>query len=331
MELKNKSLVDESLAIPVGISACLIGEKVRFDGGHKQSRYCLNVLAECFKFVPFCPEVSIGLGIPREPIRLVKIQTEQGESQVRVQGTKDTSLDVTDELAAYADLVSKNQPELCGYVLMKSSPSCGMERVKVYDHNNVPEASGAGAFAQRYMELNPEVPVEEEGRLNDPLLRENFITRVFALHTWREQVLSNPSLHAVIQFHSCYKYQLMAHSYQAYKELGRYLATEAPKEDLELVLETYIHKLMTSLKKRANRKSHCNVLMHILGYLKHELDSKTKHDILEAIDQYRTSIVPLVVPITLLKHYLKRHGSEYIRSQAYLDPYPHELGLRNYI
>jgi uncharacterized protein YbgA (DUF1722 family)/uncharacterized protein YbbK (DUF523 family) len=312
--------------IPVGISACLLGHKVRYDGGHKRSKYCLNVLSECFEFRPFCPEVSIGLTTPREPIRLV------GSAEApRVVGTKDPTLDVTEPLQRYADEVGQVQADLCGYILMQGSPSCGMERVKVYHENGMPNVAGSGAYAARLMKNNPALPVEEEGRLNDAILRENFITRVFVYHAWRQEVMQQPSLHEVIQFHSRHKYQLMAHSYEGYKALGKYLAEEASELPLTQVLETYILRLMTFLKNRASRKSHTNVLMHIMGYLKKEIDTDTKQDLLEAIEQYRTNKVHLVVPLALLKHYLKRHGSEYIRTQAYLDPYPHELGLRNYI
>ena len=312
--------------IPVGISSCLLGNQVRYDGGHKRSKYCLNVLSECFDLTPFCPEVAIGLSTPREPIRLVG----RADSP-RVVGVKNPDLDVTDQLIAYANTVSDTQKSLCGYILMKGSPSCGMERVNVYHENGMPNEAGAGAYAAQIMRNNPALPVEEEARLNDPVLRENFITRVFVYSSWQEEVMQSPSLHEVIQFHSRHKYQLMAHSYEGYKQLGRYLADEAPQKELNEVLSEYILALMTHLKNRASRKSHTNTLMHIMGYLKRDVDSDTKQDLLEAIEQYRTSQVHLVVPLTLLKHYLKRHGSEYIQSQAYLDPYPHELGLRNYI
>ncbi|WP_286239144.1 YbgA family protein [Neptuniibacter halophilus] len=312
--------------IPVGISACLLGHKVRYDGGHKQSRYCLNVLSDCFDFVPFCPEVGIGLSTPREPIRLV------GQADApRVLGTKDPSLDVTEPLQAYADRVTEQNTHLCGYILMKGSPSCGMERVKVYHENGLPNEAGSGVYAARLMQNNPALPVEEEGRLNDPVLRENFITRVFVYYGWQKEVLPEPSLHRVIQFHSCHKYMLMAHSYEGYKQLGRYLAMEASEQPIEQVLDYYIRQLMAHLSHRASRKTHTNTLMHIMGYLKKEIDTQTKQDLLEAIEQYRTNKVHLAVPLALLKHYLKRYGSDYIRSQVYLDPYPHELGLRNYI
>lgn len=313
-------------SIPIGISACLLGQKVRYDGGHKRSKYCLNVLSDCFEFVPFCPEVAIGLSTPREPIRLVGLAEAP-----RVLGTKDPSLDVTEPLQNFADKVSQANDHLCGYILMQSSPSCGMERVKVYHENGMPNVAGSGVYAARIMQNNPALPVEEEGRLHDAVLRENFITRVFVYHSWQQEVMAEPSLHKVIQFHSRHKYQLMAHSYEGYKLIGRFLANEAPNMDVDAVAKQYILMLMGHLKKRANRRTHTNALMHIMGYLKKDIDSETKQDLLSSIEEYRTEKVHLVVPLTLLKHYLKRYGSEYINSQAYLDPYPHELGLRNYI
>ncbi len=313
-------------SIPVGISACLMGQKVRFDSGHKRSVYCLKVLSECFDFKPFCPEVAIGLGTPREPIRLV------GEPEApRALGTRNAELDVTDKLADYGQMIAENHKELCGYILMKGSPSCGMERVKIYHQNGIPNTAGSGIFAAEIMKHNPALPVEEEARLNDAVLRENFITRVFAYYKFKQEVEAEPTLHNVLQYHSRVKYQLMAHSYEGYRELGRYLAQDAPQLPLEEVMQHYLLTLMNHLKSRANRKSHTNAMMHIMGYMKRDLDTETKQDLLQAIDQYRTNQVHLAVPITLLKHYLKRHGNEYIRSQAYLDPYPHELGLRNYI
>ncbi len=312
--------------IPVGISACLLGQQVRYDGGHKRSSYCLDVLSECFDFRPFCPEVAIGLGTPREPIRLVGTA-----SAPRALGTKDPTLDVTAPLRDYADRVGAGHSELCGYILMKGSPSCGMERVKVYHANGNPNEAGRGIFAARLMQCNPALPVEEEARLNDAVLRENFITRVFVYANWQREVAAAPSLHNLIAFHSRHKYQLMAHTYAGYRELGRYLAEVAPHQPLAPVLEHYLRTLMAFLTRKANRKSHTNVLLHILGYMKKQLDAETKQDLLQAIEDYRTHKVHLIVPLSLLKHYLKRHGNDYILSQAYLDPYPHELGLRNYL
>ncbi|GGO79736.1 hypothetical protein GCM10011348_14770 [Marinobacterium nitratireducens] len=311
--------------IPVGISACLMGEEVRYNGGHKRSRYCLDVLAECFVFRPFCPELAVGLGVPREPIRLV------GDPEApRARGSENENLDVTEALAEKGRMVATRMQDLCGYILIKGSPSCGMERVKIYHENGIPNAAGRGIFAAALMDANPLLPVEEEGRLHDAVLRENFITRVFALQRWKQEVETDPSYHALIQYHSRSKYLLMAHSYQGYRELGRFLA-EAHALPLEEAMSTYIGRFMAHMARRASRKSHVNVLMHVLGYLKKSIDGDCKRELLEVIERYRRSEVNLVVPLTLLQHYLNRFGNDYIRSQSYLDPHPYQLGLRNYI
>lgn len=317
----------EQNKIPVGISACLTGQEVRFDGGHKQSRYCLKVLSEFFEYQPFCPEVAIGMTVPREPIRLVG-----DAANPRVLGVKDSSIDVTEPLQQYAEKVSREHiPHLSGYILMRASPSCGMERVKVYHENGMPNLAGSGVFAARLMRNHPALPVEEEGRLHDPMLCENFISRVFVYHHWKEQVLTNPSLYSVLSFHAKHKLQLMSHSYQGYRSMGKFLATEAAKMPLEQLLDYYITELMTHMTKRATRRSHSNVLMHLLGYLKHVLDSQAKRDLLQCINDYRARQVHLAVPMRLFSHYLQRYGNDYIRSQVYLSPHPDSLGLRNYI
>ena len=312
--------------IPVGISACLTGQNVRFNGGHKQSRYCLDVLSECFEFSPFCPEMAVGLGVPRQPIRLV------GDVNApRAVGTNDPSVEVTDGLLAHGRRVGLERSDLCGYVVIKGSPSCGFERVKVYQENGYPAPGGGrGLFVQGLLESNPILPVEEEGRLQDPVLRENFITRVFVLYSWKQVLETDPSYHNLLEFHACNKYLLMAHSYDGYRQLGRFLA-DAHDQPLEEVMGAYIRRLMAYIAKPAKRKTHVNVLMHIMGYMKKALDTDCKQELLESIEQYRRGEVHLVVPVTLLKHYLKRHGSDYIMKQAYLNPHPHQLGLRNYI
>jgi uncharacterized protein YbgA (DUF1722 family)/uncharacterized protein YbbK (DUF523 family) len=318
--------IHSELKIPVGISACLTGEKVRYNGGHKQSRYCLDQLAGHFEFKPFCPELAAGLGVPREPIRLVGL----AEERPRAVGSNDPALDVTDALLAASSHFAACATMLRGFILMKGSPSCGLERVKVYHPNGMPNGADQGLFVRVLRQLNPALPLEEEARMNDAVLRENFITRVFALDDWKSNVEPAPSYHAILQFHSRQKYLLMAHHYAGYRELGRYLA-DAHDQPLEQVMRHYLHRFMHHLGHRATRKTHANVLQHLLGYLKREIDAEDKRELLELIEQYRQGQLHLVVPLTLLKHHLKRHGSEYLRTQSYLNPHPHQLGLRNYI
>lgn len=312
--------------IPVGISACLMGDQVRYNGGHKRSRYCLEVLGERFAFEPFCPELAAGLGVPREPIRLMG---KLGE-RPRVVGTEDTSRDVTDALDRVGERFIAGHRHLRGFILMKGSPSCGLERVKVYHFNGMPSHADSGAFVHALKEHFPELPLEEEARLNDPVLRENFITRVYAFDDWKRRVEAEPSYHALLQFHSRQKLLLMAHHVESYRELGRYLA-EAHREPLDDAMAHYLRLFMAALSRRATRKTHTNALTHVLGYLKQSLDGPSRQDLLQAIEEYRLGQVNLVVPLRLLTHYVKRHGSDYIRAQTYLDPHPYELGLRNTI
>ena len=310
--------------ISLGISSCLMGQKVRYNGDHKKSSYCTNLLSQYFNFVTVCPEVGIGMSIPRKPIRLVGDM-----NQYRVVGTDDPTLDVTDALYEYGQNKAKELTDISGYILMQKSPSCGMERVKVYHKNGSPLGrSEPGMYAKALMETRPLLPVEEEGRLHDPVLRENFINRVIAYHHWHKNVLSELSYKRIGDFHARYKYQLMAHDQKAYAELGQ-LVAKGSKIPLNDMSSDYFSQFMALLKLKANRKSHTNVLMHILGYLKKSITSADKQQLLKQIEHYRTGIVPLIVPLTVLKHFVDVHGSDYVRDQYYLEPHPEALGLRN--
>ena len=317
---------EPSKEITLGISACLMGEKVRYNGGHKRSSFCMNQLTDFFHFQPVCPEVAIGLGVPREPIRLVG---EMGKDQVRVVGTDSPELDVTDQLETYGREKAMEMTDISGYILMQKSPSCGMERVKVYHENGSPlGASAPGAYARTFIESKPLLPVEEEGRLHDPVLRDNFFTRVYAYHRWQSDVVADPSYKAVVDFHSIQKYTIMAHNPQDYTALGRIVA-EGGKKPLDELLAEYFTAFMESLKQRATRKSHTNTMMHILGYVKKTVDSAERNQFLKLVEEYRQGIVPLVAPITMLRHFIENHGSDYIKQQTYLEPHPSQMGLRN--
>lgn len=314
------------MRIKVGISSCLLGESVRFDGGHKHLRLCNDSLSRFFEFVPECPEVGIGMGIPRKPIRLIgDVAAPQAVA------VHDYSLNYTEKLTAFGQQKAHEYSDLCGYIFMKNSPSCGLFRVKVYQENGYPAPeTGRGLYADALKKAHPLMPMEESGRLSDPLLRENFITRVFAFYDWQQLVNSGLTHHKLINFHARYKYSLMAHSPAQYTELGRMLA-DAGKYDVEGLAERYFTALMTVLSKIASRKTHTNVLMHIQGYLKKKLSSSEKQELADIIDRYRTAELPLIVPITLLKHHFNNHPDVYITKQAYLQPYPDALSLRNTI
>lgn len=311
--------------IPVAISSCLLGHEVRYDGGHKHNGYITQSLSAYFDYLPFCPEAAVGMGIPREPIRLV--DTAAG---VRALGVKHPELDPTDDLRRYARQIATQLGHVCGYIFKKGSPSCGMERVKVYGENGHPRSQDSGIYAKVIMEQLPALPVEEEGRLMDPVLRENFIERVFVYYAWQQLVADGLEAGRLVEFHTRHKFALLAHDEVGYRELGR-LVADAGKEDIEDLSRRYLQQLMSVLKKRATRKRHTNVLQHILGYFKEALASEDKQELLDVIDQYRLGLVPLVVPITLLKHHLRRHPHPYIENQTYLSPHPMELMLRNQI
>ncbi len=311
--------------IRVGISSCLLGEEVRFDKGHKRDSYIMGTLSETFDFVPVCPEMGIGMGTPREPIRLVG---EPGRPNAVGVHTKD--LDVTDALEEYASQTARSlQAEgISGYILKRGSPSCGMERVKIYNPKGMPSQSGSGIYARVLMEAMPLLPVEEEGRLGDSVLRENFIQRVFVFSRWQRTAANGLTPAKLVDFHTRHKLILMAHSQAAYKRLGQ-LVAQAGTLPLAELADAYVSELMTTLKRRSTREGHANVLMHLMGYLKRSIDREDKTELIETIDAYRIGQVPLVVPMTLLNHHFRRHPDPYVDGQHYLEPHPKELMLRN--
>jgi uncharacterized protein YbgA (DUF1722 family)/uncharacterized protein YbbK (DUF523 family) len=306
--------------IPVGISSCLLGQPVRYDGAHKHNSYITGTLAEFFEFHAFCPEVAIGMGVPRPTIQLVKVA-----NQIRSVGVKNPDWDVTQELREYAQHQKSVHAELCGYLLKKDSPSCGMERVKVY-MNNQPQKIGQGIYAAEMMRNNPLLPVEEEGRLGDSKLRENFIQRVYVLHRWKQLVTDGLTPSGLTHFHARHKLIIMSHD--NYVDLGRLLAS-VTKANVNDIAQTYISQLMVTLKKVPERKNHVNVLQHIQGYLKKELEANDKAELCEIIERYRQGEIPLIVPITLLKHHFRKNPDSYIEESYYMSPYPSELRLIN--
>jgi len=310
----------------IAISACLMGLDVRFNGGHKESRLCSRTLTDYFDFIPVCPEVAIGLGVPRQPIRLVS-----GADQPEAVGTLDHNLNVTQPLANYGRDMAAQLGDICGYIFMQNSPSCGLERVKVYHANGTrADSGGRGIYAQAFCLLHPDLPVEEDGRLNDPVLRENFLTRVFAYSAWQQLRQEGLTRRGLTDFHSRYKYLLMAHNPVQYKALGHLLGSMGQNDPQELG-PRYFSELMAALKKCATRRTHTNVLQHLSGYLKQAISREDKQEVQQLISQYHQGIVPLVVPLTLLKHHFRQHPDPYIAQQVYLQPHPENLSLRNAI
>jgi len=314
-------------ALPrIGISACLLGQQVRYDGGHKRNAFLTDELGKHVAYVPVCPETAIGLGIPRPTIRLVGDPADP-----RVLGVADPALDVTRPLREYAEGRIPSFGDLCGFVLKKDSPSCGMERVKVYAANGQGAVrKGSGAFARVLLQRLPLLPVEEEGRLNDPVLRENFVNRIYVYRRWQQLCEQGLTAARLIEFHTAHKYMVMAHSQAAYQRLGK-LLSDLSGNDLPRIAEDYAMELMTCLKRRVNRQRHVNVLQHIMGYLKRRIDGDDKAELAASIEAYRRGETPLVVPVTLLRHYFRNHHDAYMAKQVYLAPYPESLGLRNAI
>ena len=310
-------------AVRLGVSACLLGADVRFDGGHKRNRYLIDELGAHFEFVPFCPEVAVGLGTPRPALRLV------GDPESpRAIGSRDGGLDVTDALQHYSTSRARRLEGLSGFVFKKDSPSCGMARVKVYRDTGMPQRDGVGIFAHAVQQANPLLPVEEEGRLNDSLLRENFVSRVFVYARWqalRQQGLDKKGL---LDFPTRHKLLVMSHSPAAYRELGSMLG-RLDNTDLDALADYYISRIMEVLKSQASRSRHVNVLQHLLGYLRKHVDAPSRADLVDVIEDYRRGVVPLVVPVTLLQHHFRRNPHPYISRQVYMLPHPRELMLRN--
>ena len=311
--------------VTVGISSCLLGQSVRYDGGHKRDAYLVDVLAKYFDFLPFCPEVAIGMGTPRPPIRLV------GDvASPRAVGVKVENLDVTNELLDYAQSVMANPPRISGYIFKRGSPSCGMERVKVYDPKGMPVGKSSGLYAGVVMRTMPLMPVEEEGRLNDPVLRDSFVTRVYVYDRWQRLCDEGVTPSKLIDFHTRHKFLLLSHSEIHYRRLGR-LVSEAGNHDIQDFARNYSETLFDGLKRRATRRRHANVLQHIMGFLKRSIDSEDKAELAKLIDDYRKGSIPLVVPMKLIEHHFRRHPHDYVAMQIYLNPHPEELGLRNHL
>ncbi|MGQ0615105.1 MAG: YbgA family protein [Planctomycetaceae bacterium] len=319
--------MEDASRIRIGISSCLLGEMVRFDGGHKEDRYLTQTLGRYFEWVAVCPEMEIGLGAPRESLRLVGDPEDP-----RILAPR-SGVDHTESMRAYADrrLDELAPLGLCGYLLKKGSPSWGMERVRVYHEGGGSAVrQGKGVFAQALLRRFPLLPVEEEGRLHDMALRENFIERVFAFRRWTLLLESRPRARDLVAFHADNKFSLLAHCPTTYGELGR-LVANAGRRPFARLLEAYGGGFLGALRKRATSRKNANVLQHLQGFLKTSLDADAKEELSGVIREYREGLVPLVVPLTLLRHHFRRSPHPWVERQTYLNPYPAELMLRNHV
>lgn len=312
--------------IRVGVSSCLLGEEVRWDGGHKHDRFLTGTFGRFVEWVPVCPEVELGLGIPREPIRLVG--DPEAPKLVGVKSGDDHTQRMNTLAARRVRALAKL--DLCGYVLKRGSPSCGMERVRVFSAKGMPSKKGRGLFAGALLHRLPLLPVEEEGRLNDPPLRENFIERIFAYRRLRDAFAGRWSRRRLVEFHTAHKLQLMAHSPAGYRELGRLVAAvkDVPRAEMR---RRYEVGFMDALARRATPGRNRNVLEHMLGYFSDGLDPASRAEITACIQDYHGGLVPLIVPLTLIGHYARRFEVSYLLGQSYLEPHPKELMLRNHV
>jgi uncharacterized protein YbgA (DUF1722 family)/uncharacterized protein YbbK (DUF523 family) len=312
--------------IKLGISLCLLGENVRFDGGHKLDRFLRDTLGQYVEYVPVCPEVECGLPVPREAMHL------EGDPASPRLVTSRTKQDLTARMVNWARkrVVELEEENLMGFIFKSDSPSSGMERVRVYNDKGMPSKKGVGMFARIFMEYFPLLPVEEEGRLHDPVLRENFIERLFALKRWREAVEQRGDRGALVDFHTRQKLLILSHSPKHYQAMGRLVARgkSLPMKDLYL---QYQNVFQDALKLKTTPKKNANVLQHMMGYFKEQLTANEKQELLEVIDLYRTEYLPLIVPITLIKHYVRKYDQPYLKEQVYLNPHPIELQLRNHV
>jgi len=312
--------------IKLGISTCLLGENVRYDGGHKLDRFLTDTLGQYVEYVPVCPEVECGLPVPRESMHL------EGDPEFPRLVTLRTKQDMTERMVSWAKrrVVELEKEGLCGFIFKSDSPSSGMERVRVYNEKGMPVKKGVGMFARIFMEYYPLLPVEDEGRLHDPKLRENFVERIFTLKRWREVLAKKESRGNLVDFHTQHKLLILSHSPKHYQIMGK-LVAQAKEIPLKDLFQQYQTILMEALLLKTTPKKNANVLMHMMGYFKEQLSSDEKQELLEVIDHYGQEYIPLIVPITLINHYVRKYDQPYLKEQVYLNPHPLELQLRNHV
>ncbi len=312
--------------ITLGISSCLLGENVRYDGGHKLDHFLRDTLGQYVTYVPVCPEVEAGFGIPREAMRLV------GDPEKPRLVTSKTLIDHTEKMTLWAktrvpELEGEN---LCGFIFKKDSPSSGLVKVKVYDNKNMPQKKGRGIFARHFIEYFPLTPVEDEGRLHDPRLRENFVEQIFTLKRWRDAIAGRPKVGNVVDFHSKNKLLIMSHSQKHASSMGKIVAM-GKQLGAENLYKQYGDLLIDAMRLKGTTAKHINVLQHIMGYFKNQLSPDEKQELLEIFSSFRNGNIPLIVPMTIINHYVRKYEQPYLAGQTYLNPHPVELKLRTYI
>ena len=310
----------------IGISSCILGNPVRWNAGHKLDKYLTNTLGQFVEYVPVCPEVEVGLGVPRESMRLV------GDPESPRLITFKSKTDHTDKMVrwARARVRELEKENLCGFIFKSDSPSSGMIRVKVYNDKGMPHKIGIGIFAREFMNRFPLIPVEDDGRLNNPQIRENFIVQIFTMQRWRYLLTGKPGMGKLVDFHTRNKLLILSHSQKHYRLMGK-LVAQGKKLTIQELYHQYEKLLLDSLKLKTTVKKNINVLQHLMGYFKKQLSADEKQELLEILEQYRRELVPLIVPITLVNHYVRKYEQPYLRQQTYLNPHPLELKLRTHV
>ena len=311
--------------IKLGISSCLLGNKVRYDGGHSHDRFLTQTLGLFAEYVPVCPEVECGMPIPREAVRLV------GDPENPRLLTQKTGIDKTQQMAEWIKVRLKELAthDLCGFIFRSKSPSSGLYRIRVYGDDGKVRKNGTGLFARAFTQAFPRIPVEEAGRLHDPKLRENFIESIFSLQRWRKLLEENKTMAGLIEFHTHNKLLILSHSQDIYRKMGR-LVAQGKQMDQDGLFDRYEEMLLKALKLKTTVKKNINVLQHMMGFFKKNIDKSEKQELLAVIEQYRSGYVPLIVPLTLMKHYVMKYDQPWLKTQTYLNPHPFELKLRNY-
>lgn len=312
--------------IKLGVSACLLGQNVRYNGGHSRDPFITDTLSQYLEFFPVCPEVECGLPVPREAMRLV------GDPECPRLITSNTKQDHTERMVKWCSQRVRELEDvnLYGFIFKKGSPSSGMERVKVYSDQGMPSNRGIGMFARAFMEHFPLLPVEEDGRLHDPKLRENFIEAIFVLKRWREALAPKTTRRAFVEFHTRHKLLIMAHSPQHMRQMGKMVA-EIKRQSLDDFRPQYERLLMDALSFKTTRRKNTDVLFHAMGFFKKQIAADEKRELVETIENYRMGYVPLIVPVTLLSHYVRKYEEPYLKEQFFLHPHPLELQLRNHV
>ncbi|MCL0044802.1 DUF523 and DUF1722 domain-containing protein [Nitrospinaceae bacterium] len=313
--------------IKIGVSSCLLGEEVRWNGGHKKDRYVQAALDNYFEYVPTCPEVDVGMGIPRETVALYGVLEDH--KMISKKSQTDWTSKMNTYMKGRISTLGKN--DLCGYIFKSKSPSCGIGRVPIYSKFGSSKVRyGPGMFASSFMKTLPLIPVEDEGRLHDPVIRENFIVRVFCFNRLQTFLKERFTMGALVSFHTKHKFLILSHSKKQYDAMGKLVANAKKIKTAELKTR-YSKLFMAALTYKSTSKKNTDVLLHMTGFLKKILTREEKKNILSVIEDYRNELLPLVVPVTLIYHQVKKHNIEYLLDQVYLNPHPKELMLRNHV